>query len=66
MNDAAGLAANYDDRRYNGGEGRVKRWTRMARNARAIAVGKIRFADRSPIPRLMRISWDRVYFINRH
>lgn len=45
MNDAAGLAANYDDRRYIGGEGRVKRWTRMARNARAIAVGKIRFAD---------------------
>lgn len=36
MNDAAGLAANYDDRRYIGGEGRVKRWTRMARNARSL------------------------------
>lgn len=22
--------------------------------------------SRSPIPRLMRISWDRIYFINRH
>lgn len=44
MNDAAGLAANYDDRRYIGGEGRVKRWTRNARSLLGKSVSRISFS----------------------
>lgn len=41
MNDATGLAANYDDRRYIGGEGRVKCWTRNARSLLGKSVSRI-------------------------